>query len=367
MAASLGLDKSYPVQYLIWLRDFISGDFGKSLLNGMDVRDMILEKLPITLELLVVSMILAIVLAVIFGVTSAIYKGSWFDQLIRLLSTGFLAVPAFCLGLIFILIFAVKLKWLPSMGYVPFTEDPIGHLKCLAMPVLAMALMEQASLTRYIRSEMLEVLGSNYVRTAKAKGLTKNSVYYRHAFKNVSVTVITLIGMRIGQLIGGAVVIEQVFSWGGIGWYLYSSITSQDYPAVQATVLLIAAIMVLLNMVATSCTPPSTRGSSWTETRREDMKKLGSEANHAGWKRRHLRFTTVFAIAILLIALTAALFPSLLTSYDPTAIDMKNKLSGPAAATGLAPMNTAGTSGHGSSTAPGPACRWASARRRWPC
>lgn len=249
VAASLGLDKSYPVQYLIWLRDFVSGDFGKSLLNGLDVRDMILEKLPITLELLVVSMILAILLAVVFGVTSAIYKGSWFDQLIRLLSTGFLAVPAFCLGLIFILIFAVKLKWLPSMGYVSFFEDPVGHLKCLLMPVLAMALMEQASLTRYIRSEMLEVLGSNYVRTAKAKGLTKNAVYYRHAFKNVSVTVITLIGMRIGQLIGGAVVVEQVFSWGGIGWYLYSSITSQDYPAVQATVLLIAAIMVLLNMV----------------------------------------------------------------------------------------------------------------------
>ena len=245
VAASLGLDKPYPVQYLIWLRDFLSGDFGKSLLNGTDVRDTFLAKLPVTLELLVVSMVLAVLLAIVFGVTSAIHKGSWFDQVIRLFSTGFLAVPAFCLGIIFILIFAVKLKWLPSMGYVPFWEDPVSHLKHLAMPALTMALMEQASLTRYIRSEMLEVLGSNYVRTAKSK----NAVYYRHAFKNVSVTVITLIGMRIGQLIGGAVVIEQVFSWSGCGWYLYSSITSQDYPAVQASVLLIAAVMVLLNML----------------------------------------------------------------------------------------------------------------------
>ncbi len=249
VAAELGLDQPYPLQYLRWLRDCLRGDFGKSLISGEDVGAVIAQKLPATLELLVLSMILAVVLAVIFGVTSAIKKGSLYDQFIRVLSTGFLALPGFCLGLIFIIIFAVKAKVLPSNGYVAFSENPAENLRFLILPALTMALMEQASLTRYIRSEMLEVLGSNYVRTAKAKGLSRQAVYYAHAFKNVAVTVVTLLGMRIGQLIGGSVVIEQVFGWSGIGWYLYSSISNRDYPAVQATVLLIAAAMVFLNML----------------------------------------------------------------------------------------------------------------------
>lgn len=249
VASELGLDKPYVVQYAVWLRDCLAGDFGKSLINGVDIKTVIQEKMPATLELLVVSMVLAVVLAVVFGVTSAIRKGTWYDQVIRVISTGFLAIPGFCIGLIFIIIFAVKLRWLPSNGYVAFSANPWGNIKYLIMPALTMALMEQAALTRYIRSEMLEVLSSNYVRTAKAKGLPGKAVYYSHAFRNVSVTVITLIGMRIGQLIGGAVVIEQVFGWSGIGWYLYSSISTRDYPAVQAVVLLIAAVMVVINML----------------------------------------------------------------------------------------------------------------------
>lgn len=250
VAAQLGLDKSYPEQYLIWLGDFVTGDFGVSLINGADIGSIIAEKLPITLELLAISMILAVILAIIFGVTSAIHKGSLYDQFIQLISTGFLAIPSFCFALIAILIFAVNLKVLPSMGYVPFSEDPAAHMKYLLMPSLIMAFMEQAALTRYIRSEMLEVLSTNYVRTSKAKGLPKRSIYYKHAFKNVLVTVVTLVGQRIGQLIGGSVVIEQVFGWSGLGWYLYTSVIKQDYPAVQAIVLLIAAAMVILNMLA---------------------------------------------------------------------------------------------------------------------
>ena len=250
VAAQLGLDKSYPEQYFIWLRSFVSGDFGVSLTNGADIGSIIAEKLPITLEMLIVSMIFAVLLSIVFGVTSAIYKGSLYDQFIQLISTSFLAIPSFCFALIAILIFAVNLKVLPSMGYVPFAEDPVGHIKYLIMPATIMALMEQAALTRYIRSEMLEVLSTNYVRTAKAKGLPTGSIYYKHAFKNVMVTVVTLVGQRIGQLIGGSVLIEQVFSWSGLGWYLYTAVMKQDYPAVQAIVLLIAAAMVILNMLA---------------------------------------------------------------------------------------------------------------------
>lgn len=250
VAEQLGLNGSYPEQYLIWLGSFLSGDFGVSLINGADVGSIIAEKLPITLELLIVSMILAVLLAVLFGVTSAIHKGTWYDRLIQLISTGFLAIPSFCFALIAILIFAVNLKILPSTGFVPFRDDPVGHMKYLILPCTIMAFMEQAALTRYIRSEMLEVLGANYVRTAKAKGLPQPAIYYKHAFKNVMVTVVTLVGQRIGQLIGGSVVIEQVFGWSGLGWYLYTSVIKQDYPAVQAIVLLIAAAMVVLNMLA---------------------------------------------------------------------------------------------------------------------
>ena len=250
ISAQLGLDKPMPVQYLIWARDFLKGDFGKSLLSGNEIRPLIMEKLPPTIELVVVSMVFAILLAIVLGVTSAIHKDSAYDQFVRFISTGNLAVPNFCVALILILVFCVKFKVLPSRGYVPFHEDPLGNLRYMFLPCITLVLNEQASLTRYIRSEMLEILGSNYVRTAKAKGLPKSGVYYRHAFKNVLVTVITLVGMRLGQLCGGAVILEQMFSWSGVGWLLYSSIVSQDYPAVQAVVLIIAAIMVLCNMIS---------------------------------------------------------------------------------------------------------------------
>ena len=250
VAAQLGLDGSYAKQYFIWLKAFIAGDFGISLVNGADIGSIIIEKLPATLELLIVSMVLAVVLAIVFGVSSAIYKGTLYDRIIQLISTGFLAIPSFCFALIAILVFAVNLKILPSMGFVPFSEDPVGHIRYLILPAIIMALMEQASLTRYIRSEMLDVLSANYVRTAKAKGLPSGAIYYKHAFKNVMVTVVTLVGQRIGQLIGGSVVIEQVFGWSGLGWYLYTAVIKQDYPAVQAISLLIAAAMVVLNVLA---------------------------------------------------------------------------------------------------------------------
>ena len=250
IATELGLDKPMAVQYLIWLRDFVRGDFGKSLLNGKDVRPIVMEKLPPTIELVVVSMVFAILLAIVLGVTSAIHKDTWYDQLVRFISTGNLAIPNFCVALILILLLCVHNKVFPSRGYVSFHENPVMNLRYMFLPCLTLVLNEQASLTRYIRSEMLEILGSNYVRTAKAKGLPRSGVYYRHAFKNVLVTVITLVGMRLGQLAGGAVILEQMFSWSGVGWLLYSSIVNQDYPAVQAVVLIIAAIMVLCNMIS---------------------------------------------------------------------------------------------------------------------
>ena len=249
IAAEMGLDKSYVTQYFRWVRDFVRLDFGISLVGGDNIFAAIRTKIPASLELIFFSLLLAIVISVPLGVISAIKSGSVFDQIIRVISTGFLAIPSFCFGLLLIIVVCVQLKWLPSNGYVPFGEDPVRNLRYLILPALTLGIVEQAPLTRYIRSEMLEIVNSNYIRTAKAKGLPSGKVFYIHAFKNVLVTVITLIGMRIGQLVGGTVVVEQLFGWSGLGWYLYSSISNRDYPAIQATVMLIAVVLVVINMV----------------------------------------------------------------------------------------------------------------------
>lgn len=249
VAASLGLDKPILVQYMIWLRDCLRFDFGVSLRNGVDVGELILQKIPISLELIALSMLIAIVISIPLGTFSALHKGSAFDQAISVVSTGFLAVPTFCFGLLLLIVLSVKLGWLPPNGYVPFRENPAQNLRLVLMPALTLGLMEQASLTRYIRSETIEVLNSNYVRTAKAKGLPAWMVNFKHAFKNVLVTVVTLVGMRFSQLLGGTVVIEQLFGWSGLGWFIYQSIINRDYPAVQASVLLVAAVFVGVNML----------------------------------------------------------------------------------------------------------------------
>ena len=246
---SLGLHLPLPAQYIYWLKNCLRFDFGVSLRNGADVGQLILQKLPISLELIVISMVFAVLLAVPLGVLSALKKGSVFDQVVSMISTGFLAIPTFSLGLLFILLFSVQLRLLPPNGYVSFIENPALNLRLVLMPALTLGLMEQASLTRYIRSETIDVLNSNYVRTARAKGMPSRVVYFKHAFKNVLVTVVTLVGMRFSQLFGGTVVVEQLFGWSGLGWFIYQSIINRDYPAVQASVLLIATIFVVVNMV----------------------------------------------------------------------------------------------------------------------
>ena len=247
--AELRLDKPVVVQYLIWLRDGLRFDFGVSLRNGAPVGQLIMQKIPVSLELIVLSMLIAILISIPLGVFSAIKKGTVFDQIVSVTSTGFLAIPSFSLGLLLMIVFAVQLKWLPPNGYVAFRDNPLMNLRYILMPAITLAMLEQASLTRYIRSETIEIINSNYVRTAKAKGLSPKMVYFKHAFKNVLVTVITLIGMRFAQLIGGTVIVEQLFGWSGLGWFLYQSIVNRDYPAVQATVLLVAVAFIFLNML----------------------------------------------------------------------------------------------------------------------
>lgn len=249
VSKELGLDKPYIVQYLFWLGNCVKLDFGVSLRSGVPIAQTIAEKLPISLELIVASLIMAMLLALPLGMGAALKRGSIFDQIVGVFSTGFLAIPAFCIGLLMIIVFAVKLKILPPGGYVSFAEDPLQNLRYLALPTLTLGLYEMAILCRHVRSQALDVLGSNYVRTAKAKGLPSRSVYFKHALKNILVTMITIIGTEFASLFGSTVICEQVFGWSGLGWYIYQSIVNRDYPAVQASVLVVAVIFVAVNLV----------------------------------------------------------------------------------------------------------------------
>ncbi len=249
VAAELGLDKSYATQYLLWLKNCIKLDFGVSLRNGASIADTVFEKLPVSFELIFTALLLALIVSIPLGMIAAIHKGGIIDQIISVFTTSFLAIPAFCTGLLMIIIFAVHLKWFPSNGYTPFVEDHVKNLQQLAMPAITLALFETAIISKHVRSQTLDVIGSNYIRTAKAKGMPRWTIYYKHTLKNILLTVVTVVGTEFAALFGGTVICEQVFGWSGLGWYIFQSVSNRDYPAVQASVLIVATIFVFINLL----------------------------------------------------------------------------------------------------------------------
>lgn len=249
VAAELGLDKSVLVQYGIWLKDCVRLDFGVSLRNGTSISEAIFQKLPVSFELILVALVIALLIAIPLGMVAAIRKDSIADQIISVLSSSFLAMPAFCIGLLLIIVFSVKLHWLPSNGYVAFADDPGGNIQHLILPAITLGLFEAAIICKHVRSQTLDVIGSNYIRTARSKGLTKTRIYYKHAMKNIMITVVTIVGTEFASLFGGTVITEQVFGWSGLGWYIFQSVSNRDYPAVQASVLVVATIFVFINLL----------------------------------------------------------------------------------------------------------------------
>ena len=249
VATELGLDKDLPTQYFIWLKNCLKLDFGVSLRSGASISETVLQKLPVSFELIITALVLALMISIPLGMIAAIHKGSILDQVISVFTSSFLAVPAFCTGLLMIIIFAVNLKWFPSNGYTPFSEDPVRNLKQLAMPAITLALFETAIITKHVRSQTLDVVGSNYIRTAKAKGMPRRTIYYKHALRNILLTVVTVVGTEFASLFGGTVICEQVFGWSGLGWFIFQSVSDRDYPAVQASVLVVAAIFVFINLM----------------------------------------------------------------------------------------------------------------------
>jgi peptide/nickel transport system permease protein len=208
-----------------------------------------LQKLPATLELLLGSMIFALALSIPLGVLSAVKRGTFVDRAAMGFVSAGLAIPGFWLGLTLILIFSVRLQWLPASGYVPFREDPAENIRRLILPAITLGTYLAAALMRFLRSDMIQVLSADYIRTARAKGLREKSVIFRHAMKNALIPVLTVAGLEIGALLGGAVIIEQVFGWSGVGWLTVQAIFDRDYPLVQTSVLFITVGLIVVNLL----------------------------------------------------------------------------------------------------------------------
>ena len=249
MREQLGLDKPIVVQYVDWLGGVLHGDLGESLVDGMPVSQLILQRLPVTLELALGTFLVSLTIAVVAGILSASNRGTWVDYVSTGFALGGISIPHFWLGMMFIIIFAVNLGVLPASGFVPFFEDPAANIAAMILPVFATGLRESAELTRMLRSSLLEELGSDYVRTAFSKGLSRRVVVIRHAVRNALIPFVTASGLQIAALLGGLVVTEQVFQLPGVGRLIVESILERDFTVVQGAVLTVTAIVVVINVL----------------------------------------------------------------------------------------------------------------------
>jgi peptide/nickel transport system permease protein len=245
----MGLDEPLLQQYLNWLSGVARGDLGTSLAQNTSVSGLLLDRLPRTLELALASILLALIVGVPLGIGAALHRGRTPDVLLTLGALGSLSVPVYVSGTVLVLIFAVGLHWLPASGYVDFRQDPLRHLSLLLAPCVTLASHLAASLTRMTRSSVLEVIGQDYVRTARGKGLAGTAVLLRHVLRNALVPITTTVGVQAGNLLGGAVIVETIFAWPGLSSLMFRGIETHDYPVVQGSVLLISALFILFTLL----------------------------------------------------------------------------------------------------------------------
>ena len=245
----LGLNDPLPVQFFNWFTGVLRLDFGDSIFLGMPVTEALRDRVEPTGLLTLYALIVQLVIGVPLGVIAALKNGSIVDRLMTALAISGAAIPTFFLGIMLILVFAVSLQWLPSVGYVSPTEDPWGHVQRMLMPAFALGFSSAGLLARLIRSSMLDVLNEDYVRTAQAKGLAHHQVVIRHALRNALVPAITVVGTSLAALLGGAVVTETVFTIPGMGRLVVQSISRRDYPIIQGAVMAIAVSYVLVNLL----------------------------------------------------------------------------------------------------------------------
>ncbi len=245
----MNMDKPVLVRYFLWLKDALTGNLGMSASYHRRVIDIIGERVPVTIYLSLLAFVISVPLGIIFGIISAVRRGSAADTAVTLTANVCCCLPQFWLGILFMYIFAMKLGWLPSSGFVWPHEDFAMSLRQTIMPLLCLAIGGIASITRQTRSSMLEVIRQDYIRTARSKGLKNKKVIYVHALKNALLPVITLMGLRLGGLVGGSVFVENVFVIPGMGSLLVNAITSVDIPLIQGCVLLIAVFSCVVNLI----------------------------------------------------------------------------------------------------------------------
>ena len=249
IARSYGLDQPLPFQYVKWLEHVVQGDLGKSLRTKRPLTQELRLRLPVTIELTLLAALIGATPALIFGVLAALKRNSRLDWLATVGTLVGISLPNFLLATILVLIFSFKLKWLPPVGYTPFSDNPLQNLKTMILPAISLGLPLAAILMRFTRSSVLEVLGQEYVRVARAKGLRQSRVVMRHVLPNAGIPILTVVGIQIASLLGGTVIIEQIFGLPGVGRYIYEAIANRDYPVVQSVTLVMATIFVIVSVV----------------------------------------------------------------------------------------------------------------------
>lgn len=247
--AELGLDKSVPEQLASWLGNAVQGDLGTSLWSSRTVTSIVAERIPVTMELSLVSIALAIVIGIPVGVASAIKRNTWIDNVLRISSIVFLSIPNFWLGLLLITFFSLVMGWVPPLGYSGLFDDPVRNIQQIILPAIALGLSVSASISRMTRSSLLEVLHADFIRTVRAKGASERVVVFKHALRNSLIAVFTLIGLQIGALLGGTVILESIYSLPGMGSLVAQAVNQRDYPVVQAAVLFYGGVFILVNIM----------------------------------------------------------------------------------------------------------------------
>ncbi len=246
----MGLDRPLPVQYLSWVSGIVlHGNFGDSLINGKPITEQVRQRLPATLVLAFAALLIGLLIAIPSGILSALRPGSARDLGVSIMSQIGVSIPDFWLGILLILLFAQVLHWLPSSGYAPLSEGLVPYLRHILLPAATAGVISGSIMARFVRSAMMEVLGNDYVRTARAKGLNERVVVRKHVLRNAAITIVTIIGLQMATLLSSVVVVEIIFAWPGLGSMALTATLQRDYPVLQASVLLFAASFAVINLL----------------------------------------------------------------------------------------------------------------------
>ncbi len=245
-----GLDRPLVVQYTTWLGQVLRGDFGTAYTSKRSISDLILQRLPATIELAIGAMTVTILIGITFGIYAAIRPHHWISRGIAVFNAMAIATPSFWLGILLLLFFAVRLGWLPPSGYVGFTEAPLESLKFLILPSITLGLNGSAILSRFMTAALSETLSADYVRTAHAKGLREKQVILRHALRNALPPVITILAIQFGYLLGGSVITEAIYGWPGLGRLMLDAIKAREYLIIQGTMLIFVSAFIFVNVLA---------------------------------------------------------------------------------------------------------------------